>query len=419
MRALAEVGYDTLGLATDFCHQNDIECFFSLRMNDIHDSFTDWLLCAWKREHPEYMFGKPEDWSKSAPRDFHRYWSALDFEVPEVRDYIFRILEDVCQRYDVDGIELDWMRHPKFFRPTTDEEPATPEQVEMMNDLVRRIRVMTERVGQRRGRPLLVSCRIALSVGCSLDLGLDIETWLREDLVDMVTVGGGYACLSMAPQVREMAELIHSYGVPVHACISGSEMEREHGTVEAWRGAAMNVWRAGFDGVYTFNFFPSAPAERFSQMGSPETLKGLDKLYGVDCMDVANYAGYQRAGIYAPDRLPLTLVAGGTVTAKLPVGEDIVANAPAGKSTDTCLRLRVSTLAQGDKVSVRINGEALGAATPVEPLSAEPAPAWLELDLDPDLVQPGENLIEVQLVTPRAVAESAVLDRLDLVVRYQ
>jgi len=112
-----------------------------------------------------------------------------------VRDYIFRILEEVCQRYDVDGIELDWMRHPKFFRPTTDGNPATPEQVEMMNDLVRRIRAMTERVAEQRGRPLLVATRVTLNVEHSLDLGLDLKTWLEEDLVDIVTVGGGYACL--------------------------------------------------------------------------------------------------------------------------------------------------------------------------------------------------------------------------------
>jgi len=419
IRALAEAGYDTLGLATDFCHQNDIECFFSLRMNDIHDSFTDWQLCAWKREHPEYMFGKRPDLDEYPPTDFRKYWSALDYEIPEVRDYIFRILEEVCQRYDVDGIELDWMRHPKFFRPTTDGNPATAEQVEMMNDLVRRIRVMTEQVAQRRGRPILISSRIALSVECSLDLGLDIETWLREDLVDMVTVGGGYACLAMAPQVREMVQFIHNYDVPVYACISASEMEREHGTVETWRGAAMNAWEAGADGIYTFNLFPRTPDERFSQMGSPETLKGLDKLYGVDYMDVPNYASYQQAGIFAPDRLPVALPASESVTVKLPVGEDIVANAPTGKTTDACLRLRVSKIASGDEINVWLNGEVLGTANPVEALSPEPSDVWLELQLEASLVRVGTNLVQIKLSSQRSGQQQCVLSALDLAVQYQ
>jgi len=41
IRALGKAGYDTLELGIEFCHQNDIEYFWSLRMNDIHDSFED------------------------------------------------------------------------------------------------------------------------------------------------------------------------------------------------------------------------------------------------------------------------------------------------------------------------------------------------------------------------------------------
>ena len=116
--------------------------------------------------------------------------------------------------------------------------------------------------------------------------------------------------------------------------------------------------------------------------------------------------------------MPVALPASESVTVKLPVGEDIVANAPTGKTTDARLRLRVSKLASGDEIKVWLDGEVLGAASPVDALSPEPSDAWLELDLDPHLVQPGENLVEVQLSTPRAVAESSVLDRLDLIVRY-
>ena len=35
--ALREAGHETLTLAAKFCRQNDIEIFFSLRMNDIHE----------------------------------------------------------------------------------------------------------------------------------------------------------------------------------------------------------------------------------------------------------------------------------------------------------------------------------------------------------------------------------------------
>ena len=53
----------------------------------------------------------------------------------------------------------------------------------------------------------------------------------------------------------------------------------------------MNVWHAGADGVYTFNFFPAQRDERLSQMGSVETLKGLDKVYSIDYMVVETFEG--------------------------------------------------------------------------------------------------------------------------------
>ncbi len=331
IRSLRQSGHDTLALATDFCHRNGMEIIWTLRMNDIHDAFLDWELTRWKREHPEYMIGKPEDMQKYPGSDPRHWWSSLDYEIPEVRDYIYRILKDVCERYDVDGIELDWWRSPMF---------------RIMNDFVRRVRRMTEQIGQRRGRPLLVSCRVPLSIERSRFVGLDVPTWLEEDLVDILTLGGGYVPMAMAPQVREMADFAHQYDVPVYACISASGLRGHFGNVESWRGAAMNIWHAGADGVLTFNFFPAERDERLSQLGSAETLKGLDKIYGIDRMVAETFEGDLRPGLVAPNRLPIELQVGSWVAAHMPVGEDIVANTPEGKAAHTRLRLQVSNLAR-------------------------------------------------------------------------
>ena len=417
-RSLTEAGHDPFELVIQFCRENNVELFFSMRMNDVHDSYYPDLLFRWKREHPEYLFGNSEDYSRYDGTNPRAWWSFFNYEIPEVREYIFRILEDVCQRYDIDGLELDWFRHALFFGPTMDLQPVEPKHVAIMNDFMRRVRKMTERVGQQRGRPLPVACHVPNSVERSLALGLDVVTWLRDDLCDILVVGSGYVPMGMAPQIREMTEFAHGYDVPVYANINNSPRFWAS-SLEHWRGAAMNIWHAGADGIQIFNLYPAQPDERLSQMGSPETLKGLDKIYGLDYMVEEKLLGCIRTGMVTPDRLPIPLVAGGTVTAKFPVGEDIVANAPEGKTTHTRLRLRVSSLAEGDEVTVKLNGKALETPAPTEPLTAEPAAAWLELDADPHLVQAGENLVEVELSTPRASGEPVVLDRLELVVRYQ
>lgn len=420
LHALEKQGTDPLALAVKFGHANGMETFWSCRMNNIEDSFAPWSRSRWKREHPEYLFGVQEDFDKYEMTDPRKWWAALDFAVPEVREHLLNIFQDVFTRYDIDGIEMDWFRHPRFFRETNDDLPATPEHVAMMNDFMRKVRAQADTVGVQRQRPLLVACRVPLSVERSLAIGLDVETWLKEDLVDVLIFGGDLGPMAMAPQLRTMVALAHQYKVPALANICGSGLQPAHTyhTNEAWWGAAMNAWQAGADGIYTFNLFPTEPDERLSRLGSPDTLKGLDKIYAIDAIEPRDFWGFDRAALVVPDRLPIALVPNESVTAILPVGEDIAANAPVGRTVDARLRIRVSTATEGDRLHVSLNDADLGNAIPEAPLSATPVPTWFELAPPVKALRVGDNVLEVRLATPHNDAGSLRMDRLELKVHY-
>ena len=102
---------DPLDIMVDFCHNNKIEAFWSMRMNDSHDSGSSVPLCQWKKDHPDYLVGQK---GQSYPYGAHR-WSSVNYELPQVRDKVFRILQDVCVRYDIEGIELDFFQTPCSF----------------------------------------------------------------------------------------------------------------------------------------------------------------------------------------------------------------------------------------------------------------------------------------------------------------
>ena len=151
MHMLRKAGVDSLSLVVRRVHEAGLEVFWTHRINDIHDSFTDWLLSRWKREHPQYLMGTPEDMRRHEISHPRYMWSTLDFEKPEVLDYLYRITEEVCQRYDVDGIEIDYFRHPLFFRSNLEYQPATREQVEILTAFQRRIREMAYRRRESEG----------------------------------------------------------------------------------------------------------------------------------------------------------------------------------------------------------------------------------------------------------------------------
>ena len=143
-----------------------------------------------------------------------------------------------------------------------------------------------------------------LSVEKCLHVGIDVERWLREDLMDMLVTGSGYQPLSMP--VQKMVELGHAYGVPVYPNISNSGMEQWGGRLEAWRGAASNAWRAGADGICLFNWFPGAPNDPiFTTVGDPQTLARLDKVFGID--NTKEYFGCLEQAVVQSQILPVKM----------------------------------------------------------------------------------------------------------------
>jgi len=413
MRMLRAAGKDCLEVVVERCHEAGVEVFWTHRINDIHDSFeTDWLFSNWKRDHPEYLMGTPDDMKRYKITHPRYMWSTLDFEKPEVLDYLYRIIEEVCRRYDVDGIELDYFRHPLFFRPNLQYKPATPAQVEMMTGFQRRIREMAYQEGNRRGRPILVATHVPMSREACLHVGIDIERWLRDDLLDVLVIGSGYQPLSMPS--GDLVELGHAHDVPVYPNISNSGMSQWGGRIEAWRGAASNVWQAGADGINLFNWFPGdANDPVFMTLGDPKTLAGLDKVFGID--NVKEDYGCLEQGVVQSQILPVELdPSGKSREVNLPVGDDLAAAAEAGILKTATLRVQFVSRAPDDKMELSLNDQVIA---PEGEISQE---GWVTYRPNPRLYQHGDNGLSFRVTAGDPAREEEISVRsVELHVDYR
>ena len=412
MHMLRGAGVDSLSLVTRRVHDAGLEVFWAHRINDIHDSFTDWLFSNWKRGHPECLMGTPEDMQRYKISHPRYMWSTLDFEKPEVLDYLYRITEEVCQRYDVDGIEIDYFRHPLFFRPNLEYEPATPAQVEIMTGFQRRIREMAYREGTRRGRPILVATHVPMNRETCLHVGIDVERWLRADLMDILVIGSGYQPLSMPS--GDLVGLGHAHDVPVYPNISNSGMEQWGHRIEAWRAAASNVWRAGADGIHLFNWFPGAANDPiFMTLGDPKDLAGLDKVFGID--NTKEYFGCLEQGVVQSQILPVELDASGKRReVNLPVGDDIAAADKAGQLEKATLRVQFTSRAPGDKVESLLNGLLV---VPEEEISED---GWVTYRPAPGRYLPGDNALSFRVGAGESTSKEPISVRsVELEVNYR
>ena len=423
VKAIIKTGRCPLEIAVEFAHGNGMELFASVRMNDCHDSFIPGGVTLWKKQHPEFLVdttGIPHD------KDGHPlglYVTAQDFSHEEVRDRKFEIIKEVCRRYDVDGIDLNYIRHPVFFSPTMQGEPVTPEQVEIMTRLMRRIRPLADEQGTRRGRPILVAAIVPDNFELALNVGLDVRTWIKEDLVDIVIPGLGYAPFSLP--VKEFTDLARQYGVKVYPCINRKAPQHvsDEAISEGFRGVATNWYRAGADGIFFWNLgtpFEDKTGEELIQirskyylvlpeLGDPRLLEGKNKLF---CVDDPVLSYYRHVSSRPP--LPVPLRPGLPARIPFTVGDDLRTAASQGRLAGSTLTLKFDGPASEDHLALRINGRPLGSGR----IERDGETQIDYHDVAP-LVHQGPNVLEASLARANGDENhSLMLTQLRLWVRY-
>ncbi len=395
---LAPLGTDSLRVASEHARRTGQEIFWTMRMNDTHDASNPLLLPKLKEQHPDWLMGTKEKPPKRGT------WSAVDFGRPEIRALARRLIAEVVLHYDLDGVTLDFWRHPVFFRTTAAELPCTDAERALMTQLLRDIRADLDAAMRRHGRALTLSIKVPDSVDYCRDIGLDLERWLAEGLVDFLVPGGYFQLDHWSTSVA----LARRHGVKIHASLPESRVREATGakgraSLEALRARALAAWAAGVDGIELFNHFdPTSPL--WHELGDPARLRMLPKVYFASVQGASNSRSYFPAGAHfrlprlTPDA-PETFAAGATRTYELWIGDDL--RAPSG------LKARVELRVAGAPAAApRVRWD----DAPTAPVAAR-ADGW-SVPLEADRVTPG-----LHRVTVTADAAGFRLD--DLVVRIE
>lgn len=393
--ALETAGTDPLEAIAAWCRREKAEIFWSLRMNDTHDGWgtpgdlteVEPGLSAIKRQNPGWLLGGTD----RKPR--FGLWTALNYELEPVRDFMFRLVEEVVREYDIDGIECDFMRHPTFFPATAAGRVCGDRERGLLTDLVRRLRTLLDDTAARRGRPLLLAARTPDSMAAAASVGLDVERWMAEGLVDLLAVSDYYR---FGPWEAAVAAA-RPHGVPVFACLSESRLrlgdgtpERLRNTLEALRGRALNAWQEGVAGLYTFNLFDPHSAF-WREGGDPAILEQRDRIFFAS---VRSEGGASWRIPQAHRHRTLPLLAPGPAGSQIPLRPETV-DVPidAAGSLESVreieLRIQVANLASADGVAARWNGRWLDPGTLRN--------GSLRWRLEPDEVMPHGNRAGVVL----------------------
>ena len=375
-------GTDPLEMASEFCRKNGMEIFVSLRVNDVHDAWMPRLRSPYKQAHPELLLratGKPRVNGEGV---------AFDFTHAENRERIVSLLEEMMERYDVDGIVLDFMRFPIFFPSTYEGNPATNGERALMTGMIREIRQTADRIGRRRGRYFLFGVRVFESPEACRAIGLDIETWLRRQLVDLVFAGSDWERFS---PVSDMIALGKRYGVKVYASVDVSWLKArppfQRGFLAALgQGAA--AFAAGADGIYYFNYF--CTANGLKQLAEfprrPEEFVGKNKDYFLQYNHMGTLAIRNIRSLHRTPRFPLFLAETQSIRFPMEIGENF--HSPEVLAQRPSIQLNVRLCHRGNaRLGCRINGSAVGERSSNDGVCS--------FQVSPQLIRAGINEVEL------------------------
>lgn len=199
-RYVAEGG-DMVQLLVDTCKKHGMAPFVSLRLNDVHlqeyhakKDQASLVSCRLYCEHPEWHI----DQDHPSRKGYYKK-RGLDWAIPEVREYKLALLRELAEKYDLAGLELDFLRDDTMFR---DDEPSHEERIEIITEFVGQVRTALDDGAPEKKRHLCV--RIPVEMKAHPRIGLDVER-LAKAGVDMFNLAVWYDT-AQCPGVAEVRE---------------------------------------------------------------------------------------------------------------------------------------------------------------------------------------------------------------------
>lgn len=284
LHRLAAEGVDTLKVVADACHEVGVLCYASMRMNGDYPS--TWMGEGIPRLFNSNFWWQHPEWRVRGPKGEDGI--KLSYAFPEVRAFKLAILREATER-DIDGINLDYLRHPPFFgyetplvqgfqakygtdpRDLPTDDPRWLQfRADIMTEFVRSVRALLDDAGKRKGRRLGLSARVDWRE--YRQWGCDIERWMKEGLVDYLVIAqhslGGYE-FDLAPFVamakgtgcailfgEEAITTGHDLTPEEDKAIAEGRMkppQRGHLSLEDYCARARRWYAAGAHGVHLFN----------------------------------------------------------------------------------------------------------------------------------------------------------------------
>lgn len=233
---------DVFAILIPRSRERGISPWVSLRMNDTHYIDDPYSSSPLWQDHPELRTHEK---------------GGFDYMQSEVRRHYLALIDELLERYDLDGVELDWMRFPHNFKQGEFERGC-----HILTQFMGEIRQRTDAAAKRLGHPVGIAARVPATPEFARGLGMDGVIWAQQGLVDILipcsTWNPSYADIPIEQWRWEIGADVKNYQIAAGTdlwirCTPGG---RHMGSnIETLRGFTASMLDRGADQIYLFNHF--------------------------------------------------------------------------------------------------------------------------------------------------------------------
>ncbi len=323
----SEVGFGQASLLSDFYeregktiisflleHIRDygMRPWASIRMNDIHEaSAEDSLLFSdffRKNRHLNRV-------SHRKPSSYYDY--ALDYHNPEVRDYYLSLIKEVLDTFDIDGLELDFMREIYSFGIGREYEG-----IAVMNAFMRDVYALVKKAEKRLAHDIEISVRVPNTPEKALRLGFDVFDWVEAGLINNLTVTPRWSSIDNDLPIDLWKRMMKGKDITIAAGLeilidayNRRPRKMTGNTFETAIASCANFLSQGADAIYLFNYMDTVQENHESALiGDHEKYHKFltiaadyEKCVAEDRRHVITYNDVDAVGASARKHLPLRL----------------------------------------------------------------------------------------------------------------
>lgn len=231
----------------DECRRKGVSPWLSFRMNDAH------LTGAHTRRRMIHPLLWVTNSTYALYPDMRPLQRGFDFKYAYIRQLKVAYVREVLQRYDVDGIEIDWMRFPNVFLP---HEAA--QNAHLLTEMMSEIRRLCQDRAQALGHPVRLCVRVPPRFKDCAYFGYDVLAWVRKGLVDWVVPCNFWGNCDFEMPVAEWVAAVRAAN-PNAQVLPGTDIHWTGGSTELtyreYAAFAARAYQQGANGVYCFNLF--------------------------------------------------------------------------------------------------------------------------------------------------------------------